>query len=111
MRMLSVDYLPEDCSSPVDFGAQKRIGSASRHQCLALTLQNKATVSFWFLQQAYNGLRFGLRLLPPACATPPPRDAVYEPDPRLGTCTCKQAYPPLGWQFQLKQGKAQICLA
>ncbi len=35
-----------------DFGAQKRIGSASRHQRLALTLQNKATVSFWFLQQA-----------------------------------------------------------
>jgi hypothetical protein len=27
-------------------------GSASRHQHLALTLQNKATVSFWFLQQA-----------------------------------------------------------
>jgi hypothetical protein len=22
--------------------------------------------------------------LPPACATPPPRDTVYEPDPRLG---------------------------
>ena len=57
--------------------------AACRHQRLALTLQNKATVSFWFLQQAYNGLRFGLRLLPPACATPPPRDAVYEPDLRL----------------------------
>jgi hypothetical protein len=27
-------------------------GSSSRHQSLALTLQNKATVSFWFLQQA-----------------------------------------------------------
>ena len=27
-------------------------GSACRHQHLALTLQNKATVSFWFLQQA-----------------------------------------------------------
>ena len=27
-------------------------GSASRHQRSALTLQDKATVSFWFLQQA-----------------------------------------------------------
>jgi hypothetical protein len=27
-------------------------GSASRHQRLALTLQYKANVSFWFLQQA-----------------------------------------------------------
>jgi hypothetical protein len=36
----------------LDLGAQKRIGSACRHQRLALTLQNKATVSFWFLQQA-----------------------------------------------------------
>ena len=31
---------------------EEGIGSASRHQRLALTLQNKATVSFWFLQQA-----------------------------------------------------------
>jgi hypothetical protein len=43
------------------FGAQERTGSACRHQRLALTLQNKGTVSFWFLQQAYFGLRFGLR--------------------------------------------------
>ena len=71
-------------------------GSACRHQRLALTLQNKATVSFWFLQQAYNGLRFGLQLLPPACATPPPRDAVYEPDPILG--------------FESRQPAASACL-
>ena len=58
-------------------------GSASRHQRLALTLQNKATVSFWFLQQGHIGLRFGLRSEPWACATYTLGDTVYEPDLRL----------------------------
>jgi hypothetical protein len=33
---------------------------------------------------------------PHACATPPPRDAVYEPDPRLG--------------FKYRQPVASACL-
>ena len=61
-------------------------------QSNALTSQNKATVSFRFLQQAYFGLRFGLRQLPPACATPPPGDAVYDPDSRFGPQVRKLAY-------------------
>ena len=59
------------------------LGSACRRCRLALIQQNKATTSFRFLQQAYFGLRFGLRL-PHACATPPPIRSVYRPDLRLG---------------------------
>ena len=59
-------------------------GSSGRKRPNALTPQNKATASFWFVQQAYFGLRFGLRLGPRASATPPPRDTVHEPDLRLG---------------------------
>ena len=49
--------------------------------------KTKVNASFSFLQQAYFGLRFGLRLqagYPPASATPPPRDAVFVSDLRLG---------------------------
>ena len=58
-------------------------GSSGRKRLNILTPQNKATASLWFLQQAYFGLRFGLRLGPPASATPHPTDTVHEPDVRL----------------------------
>ena len=58
-------------------------GSSGRKRPNALTPQNKATVSFKFLQQAYFGLRFGLRKLGgerPGL----PRVTVYDPDLKLG---------------------------
>jgi len=68
----------------LNYGAGDRTGSACRKRPNALTPQNKATASLWFLQQEYFGLRFGLRLGGPhASATPPPRVTVHEPDLRL----------------------------
>jgi hypothetical protein len=58
-------------------------GSSGRKRPNALTPQNKATASFRFLQQAYFGLRFGLRKLGGE-RQGLPRVAVYEPDLRLG---------------------------
>ena len=57
--------------------------------------KTKGNASFSFLQQAYFGLRFGLRLeaqYPPASATPPPRDAVFVSDLRLDDRNSK---PPM----------------
>ena len=59
------------------------IGTNDRHK----PHKTKGNASFWFLQQAYFGLRYGLRSEAghtPASAMPPPRDTVYEPDLRLG---------------------------
>ena len=49
-------------------------GSSGRKRPNALTPQNKATASLWFLQQAQFGLRFGLRLGP--LQVPPPYTRV-----------------------------------
>ena len=45
--------------------------------------KTKVNASFWFLQQAYFGLRYGLRLevTLPASAMAPLGDTIYVPDP------------------------------
>ena len=64
------------------------IGTNDKHK----PHKTKVNASFWFLQQAYFGLRYGLRSEAghtPASAMPPPRDTVYEPDLRLGNINSK----------------------
>ena len=60
------------------------VGSARRRWPNALTPQNSAIVRIQFLQQAYFGLRFGLRWIPPTSATSLYPGIVCKPEPRLG---------------------------
>jgi len=63
MRMLSVGYIPEDCSSLVDFGAQKR-GSmpyqGPRSECnhcnnnMLATHKHNASALFWYTQRYHR---------------------------------------------------------
>jgi len=52
---------------------------------------------------------------PPACATPPPRDTVHEPNQRLGYRNSKHTNPDYWpyrrtWLFRLKQGQAALSM-
>ena len=68
-----------------DNGAQKRIGSACRHDdAYALTPQNKATRLILVPATGVKWSTVWSTVLPQTSATPPPRDAVYEPDPEIG---------------------------
>ena len=86
MRMLSVGYLSVDCLSLLIVAHQGR-GWLRRQAPTTLRI-NPTKQGYCphsrFLQQAFFGLRFGLRLLGGASGRPPYGGIVHKPDLRLG---------------------------